>query len=49
MAITVGELVAEPQLGLTLLAGAAGLENRITWLTPRTFPDCGSGSRAANS
>ncbi|MCT9869776.1 PucR family transcriptional regulator [Paenarthrobacter aurescens] len=38
MAITVGELVAEPQLGLTLLAGSAGLDNRITWAHTSDLP-----------
>ncbi|WP_347108911.1 PucR family transcriptional regulator [Paenarthrobacter sp. S56] len=38
MAITVGELVAEPQLGLTLLAGASGAENRITWAHTSDLP-----------
>jgi hypothetical protein len=35
MAITVAELLAEPQLGLTLLAGSEGLSNRITWAHSR--------------
>ena len=30
MAITVAELLAEPQLGLSLIAGASGLENQLT-------------------
>lgn len=38
MAITVAELVAEPQLGLTLLAGTAGRENRITWAHTSDLP-----------
>ena len=38
MAITVAELVAEPQLGLTLLAGYAGLDNRITWAHTSDLP-----------
>jgi len=38
MAITVAELIAEPQLGLTLLAGAAGLDNRITWAHTSDLP-----------
>ncbi|MGJ0385861.1 PucR family transcriptional regulator [Paenarthrobacter nicotinovorans] len=38
MAITVAELVAEPQLGLALLAGAAGLDNRITWAHTSDLP-----------
>ncbi|MFC8040883.1 PucR family transcriptional regulator [Paenarthrobacter sp. NPDC057355] len=38
MAITVAELVAEPQLGLTLLAGAAGVNNRITWAHTSDLP-----------
>jgi len=38
MAITVAELVAEPQLGLTLLAGAAGQDNRITWAHTSDLP-----------
>ena len=38
MAITVAELVAEPQLGLTLLAGRAGLNNRITWAHTSDLP-----------
>ncbi|MGO4147071.1 PucR family transcriptional regulator [Paenarthrobacter sp. YAF11_1] len=38
MAITVAELVAEPQLGLTLLAGSAGLDNRITWAHTSDLP-----------
>lgn len=31
MGVTVGELLAEPQLGLSLVAGSAGLGNHITW------------------
>ncbi|WGM20363.1 PucR family transcriptional regulator ligand-binding domain-containing protein [Paenarthrobacter sp. OM7] len=38
MAITVAELVAEPQLGLTLLAGPAGTDNRITWAHTSDLP-----------
>ncbi|MCW3767969.1 PucR family transcriptional regulator [Paenarthrobacter sp. PAE-2] len=38
MAITVAELVAEPQLGLTLLAGATGRDNRITWAHTSDLP-----------
>ncbi|UVJ39486.1 PucR family transcriptional regulator [Arthrobacter sp. CJ23] len=38
MAITVAELVAEPQLGLTLLAGAEGRDNRITWAHTSDLP-----------
>ncbi|MDD7834139.1 MULTISPECIES: PucR family transcriptional regulator [Paenarthrobacter] len=38
MAITVAELVAEPQLGLTLLAGSAGTGNRITWAHTSDLP-----------
>ncbi|MEV8148455.1 PucR family transcriptional regulator ligand-binding domain-containing protein [Arthrobacter sp. NPDC080073] len=38
MAITVAELVAEPQLGLTFLAGAAGGDNRITWAHTSDLP-----------
>ncbi|MET4586591.1 purine catabolism regulator [Pseudarthrobacter sp. PvP022] len=38
MAITVAELVAEPQLGLTLIAGAAGRDNRITWAHTSDLP-----------
>ncbi|MDR6438500.1 purine catabolism regulator [Paenarthrobacter nicotinovorans] len=38
MAITVAELIAEPQLGLTLLAGKAGLDNRITWAHTSDLP-----------
>jgi purine catabolism regulatory family protein/PucR-like helix-turn-helix protein len=38
MAITVAELVAEPQLGLTLLAGSAGSGNRITWAHTSDLP-----------
>ncbi|MET4621327.1 purine catabolism regulator [Arthrobacter sp. 2762] len=38
MAITVAELVAEPQLGLTLLAGEAGRDNRITWAHTSDLP-----------
>jgi purine catabolism regulator len=38
MAITVAELVAEPQLGLTLLAGADGRDNRITWAHTSDLP-----------
>jgi PucR family transcriptional regulator, purine catabolism regulatory protein len=38
MAITVAELVAEPQLGLTLLAGSAGGGNRITWAHTSDLP-----------
>ncbi|SEJ14286.1 purine catabolism regulatory protein [Arthrobacter sp. yr096] len=38
MAITVAELVAEPQLGLTLLAGADGADNRITWAHTSDLP-----------
>ncbi|NKX56696.1 PucR family transcriptional regulator [Arthrobacter mobilis] len=38
MSMTVGELLAEPQLGLSLLAGAAGLGNRITWAHTSDLP-----------
>ncbi|MGO4248173.1 PucR family transcriptional regulator [Paenarthrobacter sp. RAF54_2] len=38
MAITVAELVAEPQLGLTLLAGDTGRDNRITWAHTSDLP-----------
>lgn len=38
MAITVAELVAEPQLGLTLLAGSTGADNRITWAHTSDLP-----------
>jgi purine catabolism regulator len=38
MAITVAELVAEPQLGLTLLAGSLGRDNRITWAHTSDLP-----------
>jgi purine catabolism regulator len=38
MAITVAELVAEPQLGLTLLAGTEGRDNRITWAHTSDLP-----------
>lgn len=38
MAITVAELLAEPQLGLTLLAGSAGKDGRITWAHTSDLP-----------
>lgn len=38
MAITVAELLAEPQLGLTLIAGADGLDKRITWAHTSDLP-----------
>lgn len=38
MAITVAELVAEPQLGLTLMAGSKGRDNRITWAHTSDLP-----------
>ncbi|WP_427018869.1 PucR family transcriptional regulator [Pseudarthrobacter sp. P1] len=38
MAITVAELLAEPQLGLTLMAGSNGLENRISWAHTSDLP-----------
>lgn len=38
MAMTVSELLSEPQLGLTLLAGAAGMGNRITWAHTSDLP-----------
>ena len=38
MAITVAELLAEPQLGLSLLAGSAGLGNRVTWAHTSDLP-----------
>nr|WP_125612336.1 PucR family transcriptional regulator [Specibacter cremeus] len=38
MAITVAELLAEPQLGLSLIAGADGLGNRITWAHTSDLP-----------
>ena len=36
--MTIAELLAEPQLGLTLIAGAGGLENRITWAHTSDLP-----------
>ncbi|MCP9000551.1 PucR family transcriptional regulator ligand-binding domain-containing protein [Pseudarthrobacter sp. RMG13] len=36
--ITVAELIAEPQLGLSLLAGSEGLGNRITWAHTSDLP-----------
>ncbi|MBE4717528.1 PucR family transcriptional regulator [Pseudarthrobacter sp. AB1] len=36
--ITVEELIAEPQLGLSLLAGSGGLGNRITWAHTSDLP-----------
>ena len=38
MSITVAELLAEPQLGLSLLAGSAGLGNRVTWAHTSDLP-----------
>ncbi len=38
MAITVAELLAEPQLGLRLLAGSGGMGNRITWAHTSDLP-----------
>lgn len=38
MAITVAELLSEPQLGLTLLAGAHGLDKDITWAHTSDLP-----------
>lgn len=38
MAIAVAELLAEPQLGLTLLAGSEGLSNRIIWAHTSDLP-----------
>ncbi|WP_423183085.1 PucR family transcriptional regulator [Arthrobacter sp. NyZ413] len=38
MTITVAELIAEPQLGLTLMAGSAGSGNRITWAHTSDLP-----------
>ncbi|WP_262103494.1 PucR family transcriptional regulator [Arthrobacter sp. Marseille-P9274] len=38
MSITVSELLAEPQLGLSLLAGEAGLQHRITWAHTSDLP-----------
>lgn len=38
MAMTVAELLAEPQLGLALTAGAAGVDNRITWAHTSDLP-----------
>ncbi|WP_120522403.1 PucR family transcriptional regulator [Arthrobacter celericrescens] len=38
MAMTVAELLAEPQLGLRLLAGAGGMGNRITWAHTSDLP-----------
>ncbi|PYI65002.1 PucR family transcriptional regulator [Arthrobacter livingstonensis] len=38
MAVTVAELLAEPQLGLGLLAGSAGLGNSITWAHTSDLP-----------
>ncbi|HET7140807.1 MAG TPA: PucR family transcriptional regulator ligand-binding domain-containing protein [Arthrobacter sp.] len=36
--ITVAELIAEPQLGLSLIAGSEGLANRITWAHTSDLP-----------
>ncbi|WP_426940141.1 PucR family transcriptional regulator [Pseudarthrobacter sp. S6] len=36
--ITVAELIAEPQLGLSLIAGSKGLGNRITWAHTSDLP-----------
>lgn len=36
--ITVAELLVEPQLGLSLLAGSKGLGNRITWAHTSDLP-----------
>ncbi|QCB98736.1 PucR family transcriptional regulator [Arthrobacter sp. PAMC25564] len=36
--ITVAELLAEPQLGLSLIAGSEGLGNRITWAHTSDLP-----------
>ncbi len=38
MAITIAELLAEPQLGLSLIAGADGLGNRIMWAHTSDLP-----------
>ena len=38
MSITVAELLAEPQLGLSLLAGSDGLQQRITWAHTSDLP-----------
>ncbi|BCT78041.1 hypothetical protein SCMU_38830 [Sinomonas cyclohexanicum] len=38
MAMTVSELLSEPQLGLGLVAGAAGVGNRITWAHTSDLP-----------
>lgn len=38
MPINVAELLTEPQLGLTLLAGRAGCANRITWAHTSDLP-----------
>ncbi|MFD1212566.1 PucR family transcriptional regulator [Arthrobacter sp. GCM10027362] len=38
MVMTVAELLAEPQLGLSLLAGAPGLGNRILWAHTSDLP-----------
>ncbi|EMY32465.1 transcriptional regulator [Arthrobacter crystallopoietes BAB-32] len=38
MSITVAELLAEPQLGLRMLAGEAGLQHRITWAHTSDLP-----------
>lgn len=38
MAMTVAELLAEPQLGLSVLAGSEGLGNRITWAHTSDLP-----------
>lgn len=38
VAITVSDLLAEPQLGLRLLAGEAGQQHRITWAHTSDLP-----------
>ncbi|WP_426995681.1 PucR family transcriptional regulator [Pseudarthrobacter sp. N5] len=38
MSITVAELLAEPQLGLSLIAGSDGLGNRIAWAHTSDLP-----------
>jgi purine catabolism regulator len=38
LVITVAELIAEPQLGLSLIAGSEGLGNRITWAHTSDLP-----------
>lgn len=38
MAITVAEIVAEPQLGLSVLAGSSGAANQVTWAHTSDLP-----------